>query len=80
MGAIAKGSCDVRSLGILELVSRASSDVGDRIVENARLSRKVCLSCLCGALFLHRFGIKPGARNVDSVPKVARSVATLATS
>jgi len=35
----------------------------------------VCLSCLCGALFLHRFGIKPGARNVDSVPKVMGKIA-----
>ncbi|CAE7737929.1 unnamed protein product [Symbiodinium sp. CCMP2456] len=35
----------------------------------------VCLSCLCGALFLHRFGIKPGARNVDSVPKVMGKMA-----
>ncbi|OLP79070.1 hypothetical protein AK812_SmicGene40683 [Symbiodinium microadriaticum] len=35
----------------------------------------VCLSCLCGALFLHRFGRTPGARNVDSVPKVMGKLA-----
>ncbi|CAE7206923.1 unnamed protein product [Symbiodinium natans] len=34
----------------------------------------VCLSCLCGALFLHRFVAPRGARNMESMPKVMGKV------